>query len=81
MMDMLTCAGRKPIDPPPIVQMHVDATHDPHEFWLVNPFLFMMAMLIDAKTEQLVGNNGMIGQNVSSLHRLKDLDSKGEWLL
>lgn len=48
----------------------------------MNPFLFMTAILV----EPYVNNDGsytavpgvpIIGQNVSSLHRLKDVDNKG----
>ena len=54
----------------------------------MNPFLFMNAILVEhigeLKGEQMVYNpipgNPIIGQNVSSLHRLKDVDNKGKYL-
>lgn len=93
-------AARKPIDPPPIVQLKCNgekhrfvsralngriaafADHENDSNWLVNPFLFMNAVLVSADNEQgqpqsLKGNQ-LLGQNVSSLHRLKDINNKGE---
>lgn len=52
--------------------------------YLVNPFLFMTATLVEPDQQE----NGsykpiqgvqIIGQNVSSLHRLRDINNKGEY--
>ena len=74
---------RKPIDPPPIVQLRVDRRHDGSGTYLVNPFLFMMATLVDAEQENestRIPGISLIGQSVSSLHRLKDIDNTGQLL-
>lgn len=45
----------------------------------MNPFLFMNAVLVGAErgpSDALKGNQ-LLGQNVSSLHRLKDVNNKG----
>ncbi|KAK5119680.1 hypothetical protein LTR85_007255 [Meristemomyces frigidus] len=74
--------GRKPIDPPPIIQMMVvhDTTQPPNdasEQWLVSPYLFMVATLMEGEEgENMVPGKHIIGQNSSSLHRLKDVTNK-----
>lgn len=50
--------------------------------WLVNPFIWMNALLVDAEPGEdgrytAVTPPPIIGQNVSSLHRLKDVNNKG----
>ena len=93
---------RKPIDPPPIVQLKVHsdkqqcvflvslavcyADFGAHRNWLVNPFLFMNAVLVSheddrakSQPKSLTGNQ-LLGQNVSSLHRLKDVNNRGKTL-
>ncbi|KAK3619085.1 hypothetical protein LTR56_024243 [Elasticomyces elasticus] len=69
--------NRKPIDPPPIVQMHV---HDPNveQSWLVSPYLFLIATLLAGEKgdDVLIGDQYVIGQSSSSLNRLKDVDNK-----
>ena len=97
--------ARKPIDPPPIVQLKVNgdrhrfvssappsrirsyAYHGDNSNWLVNPFLFMNAVLVSAENEhgqpsvpKTLQGNQLLGQNVSSLHRLKDINNKGKRL-
>lgn len=58
------------------------ADHENDSNWLVNPFLFMNAVLVSAENEngqvQTLKGNQLLGQNVSSLHRLKDINNKGE---
>ncbi|KAK3113224.1 hypothetical protein LTR53_009710 [Teratosphaeriaceae sp. CCFEE 6253] len=69
--------NRKPIDPPPIVQMHVHG-HNAETSWLVSPYLFLIATLLagDQGDEILIGDQYVIGQTSSSLNRLKDVDNK-----
>lgn len=72
--------NRKPIDPPPIIELKYDDRHDPsNSQWLVSPRTFMMVNLVDATNEEeYVPGKYLIGQTVSSLHRLKDINNKGE---
>ncbi|QIW99469.1 hypothetical protein AMS68_004987 [Peltaster fructicola] len=69
---------RKPIDPPPIVRIHVDDRADPNRFFLFSPHLFVMASLIPegADTATSRTQKGIIGETCSAIHRLKDLDNK-----
>lgn len=73
--------NRKPIDPPPIIELKYDDTRDPaNSQWLVSPRTFMMVTLIlckDGENEELLPGKHLIGQTVSSLHRLKDVNNKG----
>ncbi|KAJ5627348.1 Velvet factor, partial [Penicillium herquei] len=70
---------RKPIDPPPIVQLRVReegsylATH-----YLQSPYYFMCCSLYDATEDRPVPvapSTALAGTLVSSLHRLKDVDN------
>lgn len=59
--------------------------------WLVNPFMFMIAVLVEAEPApqgdpndpsstdawKPVQGNNLLGQTVSSLHRLKDVNNAG----
>jgi hypothetical protein len=56
-------------------------TDQPNSNYLVNPFLFMTAVLVDPNAQTPVCPNQLIGSFVSSLHRLKDIDNKGEILV
>ncbi|KAM3416928.1 hypothetical protein BST61_g8516 [Cercospora zeina] len=70
--------NRKPIDPPPIIELKYNDHDDPgNAQWLVSPRTFMMVTLISVKDdhEQPPGKL-LIGQTVSSLHRLKDINNK-----
>ncbi|KAK0278542.1 hypothetical protein LTR35_009281 [Friedmanniomyces endolithicus] len=69
--------NRKPIDPPPIVQMHVH-DHNVETSWLVSPYLFLIATLLSGERgdDVLIGDQYVIGQSSSSLNRLKDVDNK-----
>lgn len=54
-----------------------------HREFLVNPFLFMTATLVYADelengTYKPADGSDIIGQSVSSLHRLKDINNKGK---
>nr|OQO19127.1 hypothetical protein B0A51_13680 [Rachicladosporium sp. CCFEE 5018] len=71
--------SRKPIDPPPIVQIDVRPQIDPQRHFLVSPYLFMVATLLpqEDKITERDGSNpppsaNMLGSLCSSLHRLKD---------
>jgi hypothetical protein len=64
--------GRKPIDPPPVVQLKVSAEFDPHQQWQQNPYVFMRASLAKADGSALDEDAVLTGSYVSSLHRLKD---------
>jgi len=73
---------RKPVDPPPIVQMFVNQDVDPAQHFMQSPYLFISCTLWDEDDQnQVVGNeSGASGKKepavagclVSSLHRLKD---------
>ncbi|KAK0250877.1 hypothetical protein LTS09_013947 [Friedmanniomyces endolithicus] len=69
--------NRKPIDPPPIVQMHVH-DHNVETSWLVSPYLFLIATLLSGERgdDVLIGDQYVIGQSSSSLNRLKDVDNR-----
>ncbi|KAL8683570.1 MAG: hypothetical protein Q9186_000482 [Xanthomendoza sp. 1 TL-2023] len=69
---------RKPVDPPPIVQIHVSDPFDPAQNYLQSPYLFMCVNLCNADAEnpkQLDTQSFLSGSLVSSLHRLKDVDN------
>jgi len=42
---------RKPIDPPPIVQLKLDGMRDPNNNFLQNPYLILTARLVSPKDE------------------------------
>ena len=70
--------NRKPIDPPPIIELKYNDESDPSNAqWLVSPRTFMMVTLLPAKDDQeQAPGKLLIGQTVSSLHRLKDINNK-----
>jgi len=77
---------RKPIDPPPIVEIKVRSDMDPYKHYLVSPYFFMYATLLshdpnnphaEEQSEDRQRQPGaMLGQLCSSLHRLKDVDNQ-----
>ncbi|KAI9707951.1 MAG: hypothetical protein M1820_004370 [Bogoriella megaspora] len=75
-----TATARKPVDPPPIIQLRVKEESDPGKHYLQNPYLFMCcSLLVNGQQEdepqqasKLIG-----GTLVSSLHRLKDVNNEG----
>nr|ARH19412.1 VosA [Curvularia lunata] len=80
---LLTVKGkekfRKPLDPPPMLQLHVNSDTDPNQQFLQNPYLFVSVSLYKHdKDEPIEGtpSDTMAGTLVSSLHRLKDVDNK-----
>ena len=66
---------RKPLDPPPFIQLSVDHTADPSAYYLQSPYYFMMACLESADGKEQPNGN-LLGTLVSSLHKLKDTDNK-----
>jgi hypothetical protein len=81
-LDPLTqCTERKPIDPPPIVQLMVNPRKDPGRTFLQNPYLILTARLIrkgdEDQDEQQTGpkESDLTGTLVSSLYSLKDTDN------
>jgi hypothetical protein len=71
---------RKPIDPPPIVQLLVNPRKDPARTFLQNPYLILTARLIrkgDEDQDEQTGpkESDLTGTLVSSLYSLKDTDN------
>ena len=70
---------RKPVDPPPIIQLRVSMDADPHQFWLQCPYFFMTCCLLDKdgnkKKDVTLSPSLLLGSNSSSLHKLKDTDN------
>jgi hypothetical protein len=80
---LLTVKGkekfRKPIDPPPIVQLLVNENADPQHQYLQNPYLFVAVSLYQSDGSapfEGTPNHSLSGVLVSSLHRLKDNTNK-----
>ncbi|KAL1839455.1 hypothetical protein VTJ49DRAFT_1493 [Mycothermus thermophilus] len=70
---------RKPIDPPPIVQLVVNPRKDPARTFLQNPYLILTARLIrkgdDEDDQSGPKESDLTGTLVSSLYSLKDTDN------
>ncbi|KAJ2631327.1 hypothetical protein H4R22_002054 [Coemansia sp. RSA 1290] len=73
---------RRPIDPPPIIQLVINDPHDPlSQHYTMSPSYFMQVQLLDAKGEatikQIKGHKAaaMAGSMVSPLHSLRDMSS------
>ncbi|KAI9839437.1 MAG: hypothetical protein M1837_002086 [Sclerophora amabilis] len=69
---------RKPVDPPPIIQLRIKDDTDPAQNYLQSPYYFMCCNLYDANAEQPAAvpqQSALAGTLVSSLHRLKDIDN------
>lgn len=69
---------RKPVDPPPIVQLQVDRRIDPNQNFLQSPYYFMTCSLIGTEGGLTPPPNigaSLAGTVVSSLHRLKDAEN------
>ncbi|ELU38726.1 Velvet domain-containing protein [Rhizoctonia solani AG-1 IA] len=82
-------ADRRPIDPPPIVQLRViDPNGTPSrpgspassQSYLQNPYYFMFASLasVDTDDELHLLKDGKVGSVVSSLYHLKDTENGGQ---
>ncbi|KAF2036671.1 hypothetical protein EK21DRAFT_50261, partial [Setomelanomma holmii] len=71
--------SRKPIDPPPIVQVIFDQRYDPNSDFLRSPYVFTTASLENGiKNEDHTKSQQcrLTGTLVSSLHCLKDTNNK-----
>ncbi|PSN60996.1 hypothetical protein BS50DRAFT_162188 [Corynespora cassiicola Philippines] len=71
--------ARKPVDPPPIIQLTVGHNADPQQHFLQSPYLFMCTSLYKVDKNEACdagANKCLAGSLVSSLHRLKDVDNK-----
>ncbi|KAH0544568.1 hypothetical protein FGG08_001340 [Glutinoglossum americanum] len=69
---------RKPVDPPPIIQLRIKDDSDPAQNYLQSPYYFMCCNLYDPLHEQpatSAPHTALAGTLVSSLHRLKDIDN------
>ena len=68
---------RKPVDPPPIIQMRIDSDVDRTNNYLQSPYFFMSVTLWDPEENRAAPwaqHATLAGTLVSSLHRLKDID-------
>jgi hypothetical protein len=71
--------ARKPVDPPPVIELTVDNTEDPQQQFLQSPYLFVSTSLWKAEKDEpweCSGDRTLSGTLVSSLHRLKDISNK-----
>ncbi|KAL6707743.1 hypothetical protein ACN47E_003864 [Coniothyrium glycines] len=71
--------ARKPVDPPPILELEVSEQEDPRKQYLQSPYLFVCTSLFKADKDEPVESSGdktLAGTLVSSLHRLKDISNK-----
>ncbi|KAI9814659.1 MAG: hypothetical protein M1827_003215 [Pycnora praestabilis] len=69
---------RKPVDPPPIIQLKIRDDSDPAQNYLQSPYYFMCCNLYDVEHERpapAAPQTALAGTLVSSLHRLKDIDN------
>ncbi|KAK3984591.1 velvet factor-domain-containing protein [Cladorrhinum sp. PSN332] len=74
---------RRPLDPPPIVQLRISNRADPIQKFLQNPYLILVARLVpkissddsDDKQRSEVKTGDLAGTVVSSLYNLKDLNN------
>ncbi|KAK0124277.1 hypothetical protein ONS95_009250 [Cadophora gregata] len=72
---------RKPVDPPPIIQLKISPQVDAAQNFLQSPYFFMSCSLLpESDHAQLPTAAGSLGSTlagtlVSSLHRLKDTDN------
>lgn len=68
---------RRPVDPPPIIQLRVTGDQEFSQNYLQSPSFFMCANLMNSDKETLspiTGSEALAGTIVSSLYRLKDVD-------
>ncbi|KAI4725581.1 hypothetical protein E4T49_06654 [Aureobasidium sp. EXF-10728] len=76
--------NRKPVDPPPIIELRVTSSADPGKQFLQSPYLFMQCTLqveqqsssSDNSPPAVPAGQEITGQSVSSLHRLKDINNE-----
>ncbi|KAL5036359.1 hypothetical protein RTP6_003939 [Batrachochytrium dendrobatidis] len=72
---------RRPVDPPPIIQMTIHSCDDDENALLYNPYYFVYASLMSATTDDERHlrdryTRTTTGSIVSSLYRLRDTDEK-----
>ncbi|KND88593.1 hypothetical protein TOPH_06745 [Tolypocladium ophioglossoides CBS 100239] len=70
---------RKPIDPPPIVQL-LDKRYDGKSGLYDSPYLFMTSSLVpenygESSKDQELPSNYLVGSHASSVHRLRDTEN------
>lgn len=64
---------RKPIDPPPILQLDVDPSQDPMQMYITSPYLFVQTFLIGATDSDPEPDlNSLTGNTCTSGHVVKD---------
>ncbi|KAF4542148.1 Spore development regulator vosA [Lasiodiplodia theobromae] len=68
--------ARKPVDPPPIIQLRVKPNADPQGHYMQSPYLIMIADLWHPEEDEANPDKALSGTICSSLHRLKDVDNK-----
>ncbi|KAG0633932.1 velvet factor-domain-containing protein, partial [Tuber brumale] len=69
---------RKPVDPPPIIQLKIRDDSDPAQNYLQSPYYFMCTNLYSSMHDSpspIPPHQALAGTLVSSLHRLKDIDN------
>ncbi|CAG8614090.1 685_t:CDS:2 [Paraglomus occultum] len=71
---------RRPVDPPPIIQLKIDGYSEEAQNFLQSPYYFMCANLVHPSQENSEQYNMsprvLTGTVVSSLHKLKDIDNQ-----
>lgn len=64
---------RKPVDPPPILQLDVDPGQDPLQVYITSPYLFVQTFLIGAsESDPEPDLNSLTGNTCTSGHVVKD---------
>lgn len=64
---------RKPVDPPPILQLDVDPNQDPLQVYITSPYLFVQTFLIGANDSDPEPDlNSLTGNTCTSGHVVKD---------
>lgn len=64
---------RKPVDPPPILQLDVDPSQDPLQMYITSPYLFVQTFLIGASDSDPEPDlNALTGNTCTSGHVVKD---------
>ncbi|CAN8097889.1 unnamed protein product [Discula destructiva] len=64
---------RKPVDPPPILQLDVDPNQDPLQVYITSPYLFVQTFLIGASDSDPEPDlNSLTGNTCTSGHVVKD---------
>lgn len=64
---------RKPVDPPPVLQLDVDPNQDPLQVYITSPYLFVQTFLIGAaESDPDPDLNALTGNTCTSGHVVKD---------